>query len=239
MKTTLLIPTLNEIVGMKAIMPQIRREWVDQILILDGQSTDGTAEYARSQGYEVYVQKERGIRQGYKEVWPLIRGDIVITFSPDGNSVVDRLPPLIEIMKKGYDMVIVSRYARGAKSDDDDLLTGFGNWMFTTVTNLLHGGKYTDVMVMYRAYRTNLVHELGLYEDTAHRLPEKLFATRISWEPLLSARAARYRLHLGEIPGDEPARIGGERKLQVWRWGAAYMFQIVAEIFLPKRRVVK
>ena len=239
MKTTLLIPTLNEIVGMKVIMPQIRREWVDQILILDGQSTDGTAEYARYEGYEVYVQKERGIRQGYKEVWPLIRGDVVITFSPDGNSVVDRLPPLIEIMKKGYDMVIVSRYARGAKSDDDDILTGFGNWMFTTVTNLLHGGKFTDVMVMYRAYRTNLVHELGLYQDSPHRIPEKLFGTRISWEPLLSARAARYRLKLAEIPGDEPARIGGERKLQMWRWGAAYMFQIVTEIFLPKRRMVK
>ena len=185
MKTTLLIPTLNEVVGMKVIMPQIRREWVDQILILDGQSTDGTAEYARSEGYEVYVQKERGIRQGYKEVWPLIRGDIVITFSPDGNSVVECLPPLLEIMKKGYDMVIVSRYLKGAKSEDDDILTGFGNWMFTTVTNLLHGGKYTDVMVMYRAYRTSLVYELGLYKDDAHKLPEKLFGTRISWEPLL------------------------------------------------------
>lgn len=239
MKTTLLIPTLNEIVGMKAIMPQIRRDWVDQILILDGQSTDGTAEYARQSGYEVYVQKERGIRQGYKEVWPLIRGDVVITFSPDGNSVVDRLPPLIETMKQGYDMVIVSRYARGAKSDDDDWLTGFGNWMFTTVTNLLHGGRYTDVMVMYRAYRTSLVHELGLYGDDAHRFPEKLFGTRISWEPLLSARAAKYRLRLGEIPGDEPARIGGERKLQVWRWGAAYLYQIVTEVFRPRRPMVK
>jgi len=111
--------------------------------------------------------------------------------------------------------------------------------MFTTVTNLLHGGKYTDVMVMYRAYKTDLVYKLGLYEDDAHKLPEKLFGTRISWEPLLSARAARYRLKVGEIPGDEPARIGGERKLQMWRWGAAYMFQIVIELFLPKRPVVK
>ena len=47
LSVTLLIPTLNEIVGMKAIMPQIRREWVDQILILDGNSTDGTAQWAR------------------------------------------------------------------------------------------------------------------------------------------------------------------------------------------------
>ena len=37
---TLLVPTLNEIDGMKAIMPRVKRGWVDQILILDGGSTD-------------------------------------------------------------------------------------------------------------------------------------------------------------------------------------------------------
>src|SRR6266446_7392803 len=95
MKTTLLVCTLNEIAGMKIIMPQIKREWCDQILILDGNSTDGTVEWARANGYEVYVQKERGLRRGYREVWPLIKGDIVITFSPDGNSVAERIVPLI------------------------------------------------------------------------------------------------------------------------------------------------
>ena len=48
MKVTLLIPTLNEITGMKAIMPLIKKEWCDQILILDGGSTDGTVEWARA-----------------------------------------------------------------------------------------------------------------------------------------------------------------------------------------------
>jgi hypothetical protein len=59
---TLLVPTLNEIVGMKAIMPLVRREWIDQILVLDGGSTDGTIEWARANGYEVHVQTEPGIR---------------------------------------------------------------------------------------------------------------------------------------------------------------------------------
>jgi hypothetical protein len=35
-----------------------------------------------------------------------------------------------------------------------------------------------------------------------------------------------------EIPGDEPPRIGGERKLRIWRWGAALYFQIWREYFL-------
>jgi len=85
MTVTLLVPTLNEIVGLKQIMPLVKKEWYDQLIILDGNSTDGTIEYARSQGWTVYIQKERGMRHGYTEVWPQITGDIVVTFSPDGN----------------------------------------------------------------------------------------------------------------------------------------------------------
>lgn len=230
MKTTLFVPTLNEIVGMKAVMPRVRREWFDQILILDGKSTDGTAEYARAQGYDVIVQTEPGLRQGYREAWPHIKGDVVVTFSPDGNSIPELLPVLLDKMRAGYDLVIVSRYARGAKSLDDDVLTRFGNWMFNRIVNLLYAGRFTDVMVIYRAYRTSLVYELGLDRDEPYRWPEKLFHTRISWEPLLSVRAARRKIRWAEIPGDEPPRVGGERKLQMWRWGAAYLWQMIFDL---------
>lgn len=71
--------------------------------------------------------------------------------------------------------------------------------------NLLHDGHYTDVMVIYRAYRKVLANELGLDREDAHALPERLFGTKISWEPLLSVRAAKAKLKLAEIPGDEPA----------------------------------
>lgn len=216
---------------MRAIMPTIPHDWFDQILILDGGSTDGTIEWCRENNYEIYIQKQRGIRQGYQEVWPLVRGDVVVTFSPDGNSVVDHLPALLAKMREGYDMVIVSRYLPPAKSADDTFVTGFGNWLFTRTVNLLHGGHYTDCMVIYRAYRKNLIAELDLDKDVSYDLPEKLFRTRISWEPLLSCRAAKRKLKITEIPGDEPPRIGGKAKLQVWRWGAAYYFQFWRELF--------
>ena len=67
MKVTLIIPTLNEIGGMKIIMPRIKREWVDQILFIDGRSTDGTIEYARENGYSIVIQKKYGLRNAYVE----------------------------------------------------------------------------------------------------------------------------------------------------------------------------
>src|SRR5688500_12194219 len=93
---TLLVPTLNEIDGMRAVMPRVPLDCVDQILILDGGSKDGTPQYALAQGYDVYVQKERGIRQAYREVLPLIRGDVVLTFSPDGNSIPELIPQILD-----------------------------------------------------------------------------------------------------------------------------------------------
>jgi glycosyltransferase involved in cell wall biosynthesis len=234
MDYTLLIPALNEIDGMKVIMPKINKDWFKQILILDGGSTDGTVEYAKEQGYEVYIQTKPGIRNAYNEVLPLIKGSVLITFSPDGNSVPELLPELIKEMETGRDMVIVSRYLGNAISEDDDFITAFGNWLFTKTVNLLHHANYTDVMVIYRAYKTQLIYDLELNKDEAYTTAEKLFRTLISWEPLLSVRAAKRKLNISEIPGDEPARIGGERKLQVLKWGAAYYFQFFREKFFWK-----
>ena len=231
MKITLLVMTLNEIDGMRAIMPRIKREWLDQVIVVDGGSSDGTIEWSREQGYEVYVQKRQGFRHAYSEVLPYVVGDVVITFSPDGNSIPDLIPSLISKMNEGYDMVIVSRYAAGAKSEDDDIVTGFGNWLFTRTVNWLHGGHYTDVMVIYRAYRKQIIYDLELNKEEGFERAEKLFRTQISWEPLLSVRAAKKKLKLAEIPGDEPPRIGGERKLKVLKWGAAYYFQFIREVF--------
>jgi glycosyltransferase involved in cell wall biosynthesis len=234
MRKTLLIPTLDEIDGMKTIMPKIKKEWYDQLLIVDGQSSDGTVEYAKEKGYQVIVQKKKGMRHAYMESLPFITGDVILTFSPDGNSIPELIPHCFKKMEEGYDMVIVSRYAAGARSYDDDAITAFGNKMFTTFINLLHGAHYTDAMVIYRAYKKSLISALDLDKDSSYEFEEKLFHTNISWEPLLSIRCAKRKLKVADIPGDEPAREGGERKLQVLRWGAAYMYEVFREIFVWK-----
>ena len=230
MKVTLFVLTHNEIVGMKAIMPRIKKEWVDEIIVADVGSTDGTLEYAKEQGYVTYVQKKKGIRHAYIEGFPLVKSDYIITFSPDGNSVPEAIPYLIEKIKEGYDMVIASRYLDHAKSHDDDFITRFGNWLFTKLINLFHKGTYTDAMVIYRIYRKSLFYELKLDTEESYSM-EKLFFTTMGIEPLLSLRCAKYKKKYTEIPEDEPKRIGGERKLQIIRWGAAYLTQIIKERF--------
>ena len=233
MTSTLLVMTLNEIDGMKVIMPRIRRDQVDQIIIVDGGSTDGTIEWARTRGYEVYVQQRPGFRSAYLEVWPRIKGDVVIYFTPDGNSIPEAIPRLLRKMDEGYDLIIASRYLDGAKSQDDDLVTAFGNWMFRTLVNLLlnrrGSPRMTDPLVMFRAHRKDLPARLGLDRPEPFATLERLFRTRVDWIPLMSMRAVKNGIKWGEIPADEPPRIGGERKLKIFKWGAVYLLQLLRE----------
>lgn len=237
MKTTLIVMTLNEIDGMRSIMPQVDRSWCDQILVVDGRSTDGTIEWAREHGFEVYVQRTKGIRNGYLEAWELVRGDVVITFSPDGNCLAEAIPRLIAKIAEGYDMVVASRYLGDARSEDDDLLTGFGNWFFTRTVNLLFRGKYTDVMGIYRAYHKDMIAKLGLDTPKHFRLVEKIFRCGkggVSWEPILSVLAHKYGYRVAEVAASEPKRLGGKRKLRVFSWGGAIYSQFLLEFLRPR-----
>ena len=71
MKTiTLLLPTLNEVVGFKSIFPKINTSLFDEILVMDGGSTDGTIEYAESQSLKVEIQKKKVWGQ---QLWKQLR----------------------------------------------------------------------------------------------------------------------------------------------------------------------
>lgn len=221
MKVTLIVPTLNELTGLKTVMPKVKTEWCNQVIVLDGKSTDGTVELAKQMGYEIYTQKERGLWNGYKELFlsDMVSGDIVVTFSPDGNSVPEGIPILVKTLELlNYDMVIASRYAMGARSYDDTRITRLGNWLFTQLVNFLCGGKYTDALVMFRAYKRGVVEKLGFTEEVPkiHRWAQRISGLS-SWESPMSIRASRAGLRVAEIPVDEPSNYSGEgRRRQHW-----------------------
>jgi glycosyltransferase involved in cell wall biosynthesis len=219
LKVTLLIPTLNEIDGMKAIMPRVKKEWVDQVLIVDGGSVDGTVEYARKNGYDVLVQKTKGVLNAYIEALEVASGDVIVIFTPDGNCIPELIPVLLEKMKQGYDMVIVSRYLDGAKSYDDDMITAFGNWFFTKLINMLYSGNYTDTLGGFRAWKKDLFKRIGAKPDI------------LSFEPYSAIVCAKLKLRVAEIPGDEPARIGGVRKMSPLINGSWLVWIILKTLF--------
>ena len=155
LQVTIIVLTMNEIEGMKWFMPRLKKEWYDELIIMDGSSIDGTVEYCKEHGYPIFTQSGRGLTNAYDEAFRRSTKDIIVTITPDGNSIPELIPQLVEKIREGYDMVIASRYLSPAKSYDDDIFTGFGNSMFTTIINLLFRTHYNDTLVGFRAYRAS------------------------------------------------------------------------------------
>lgn len=228
MTVTLVLYTLNEIDGMRVILPQIRREWVDELIVIDGGSTDGTVEYCREHGITLFRQTEPSWAGAYREAHRRAKGDVLVDFSPDGNSLPEGIPLLAAKIREGYDLAIASRYAKGAHSDDDSPVTGFGNALFTGLINLLFGGKLTDTLVIFRAYRKNLIPELGLDTGLDH-----------AFTPQLCIRALQQHKKIADVPLSEPKRIGGQRKMQILYCGWLAIRIILKEWVFPFKSPVK
>lgn len=222
MKVTLLAPTLNEIEAVRIVLPKIRKEWVDEILVIDGGSTDGTIEFCKKMGYIVYSQVGRGYGVGMREGALRAKGELVIEFPPDGNSMPEKIPEIVSKLKEGYDFVIASRYKSGAKSYDDDFLTSKGNWAFTKLVNLFFGADYTDALIGFRGYRKAIFP--GLNMD----------AVGLSWSIQMPIKFAKRKLRVAEIPADEPKRIGGIRKMKPFKTGWE-IFRVLAREFFNRK----
>lgn len=89
--------------------------------------------------------------------------------------------------------------------------------MFTTLTNVLFATHYTDVLAGYRAYRKECFHQPNLDTDG------------LSWPLQEAIRFARSGVKVGEIPGDEPKRVGGHRKMRVFKTGWEILSVLIRE----------
>lgn len=220
---TLLLPTLNEIDGFRAIFPTIDRTLFDDILVVDGGSTDGTVEYALSQGLRIMTQLRKGLGFGVMDAVATLETDCVIEFSMDGNCMIEQLPELVAKLREGYEMVGISRYLPPAKSYDDNTVTAFGNWMFSKMIRFLGPFPITDALNMYRGFHKKIV-----------QFPEfEAFLQGPVFEPLIAAVANARRVRIMEIPGDEPARIGGASKMRVFYNGSCIL-KMIARMYLFK-----
>jgi glycosyltransferase involved in cell wall biosynthesis len=227
MRTTLAILALNEIEGIQVVVPKIQRDWVDEIIVVDGGSTDGTIEWCEAQGLRVLRQRRRGYGAGMREVMEVATGDVIIEFMADGNCDPAYIPKLIRKVAEGYDLVIGSRYVDGAKSEDDTPMTRFGNWCFTRMINILFGGSFSDAMMGYRAYRIAAFTSMEVDEDG------------LTFPTQGSIQFTKYGYKVAEVGASEPKRIGGVRKAHNFYTGLALLKMIARERFRPLRKDVR
>ena len=160
MSVIVFVLTLDEIDGTSIIMPQVKKEWADEIVFVDGGSTDGTIEKAAELGFRVIHQKNKGEGNACRVGTDATKSDYVMFFSPDGNDVPEDIPKLIEKTKEGHDVVHISRFGPNSQSDDANWLEYFGNKMFTFLVNTFFGGTYTDALNGFRIIKRSIWDEL-------------------------------------------------------------------------------
>lgn len=219
----LLIPTFNELQGLKATIPFIDRTLFDDIVVIDGGSRDGTVEYSAEEGLTIATQLRRGLAFAIFDIARALPHDYIIEFSPDGNCKSEQLPELVAKLHEGYDMVVMSRYLPGAVSEDDHAVSAFGNWMFSRLMRPLAKFAVTDALNIYRGYRRNIL----LDPDFERYLLGPVL------EPLVTGICGLRGMKAAELPGDEPMRIGGVTKRSIIRNGTAVMTMVI-RLFLLK-----
>jgi glycosyltransferase involved in cell wall biosynthesis len=228
---TLVVLTLNEIDGITSVFPKLPVHCIDEVLVIDGGSTDGTLEFFAARGVRVIRQERRGRGEAFRLAAQHARNDLLVFFSPDGNEDPDDIPRLIEGLAAGYDMVIASRFMQGARSEDDDKFLfasrRWGNLMFTWLVNVLcRGSVYiTDTINGYRA----------ITRAAFARLRPDAEGYAIEFQ--MSIRALQLGLRVLEIPTQEAPRIGrGVSKLNAIPVGLKFGALLVREWARPRVR---
>jgi glycosyltransferase involved in cell wall biosynthesis len=195
------IPTFNEAESIGSVVAELPREIVDRIIVVDGGSTDGTQEFARSAGADVMA-----VGRGYglaclTGAQAADGADIIVFMDGDGADDPAAIAALVAPIRAGdYDFVIASR-ARGEREPGSmashQILAGLAAGR---LTKLLYGVRYTD-MCAFRAIRRDTLLALRMRELT------------YGWNLEMQMRVARAGLRVLELPVGYRRRIGGQSKV--------------------------
>ena len=212
----MVIPCYNEEEGLRRVIPSLP-ESIDEIVVVDNNSTDATAAVARELGARVVFEKRRGYGAAYKAGLPAVTGEITVTMDGDGTYPVEQIEECVDfLLDNDLDFVSACRFPlRDPRAMN--LSNKIGNSVLTLATLLL----------FMRAIRDSQ-SGMWIFKSAIYpRLAPKSDGMPLSEEIKIAAIRDR-RIAFGEYNVNYHPRIG-EVKLQKWRDGfqnLLYLFKL-------------
>ena len=214
---TVIIPCLNEEQGIERVLSGMP-SFVDEVIVVDNASTDGTSAVARSRGATVIHENVRGYGRSYKRGFAHATGDVIVTLDGDQSYPVDALSYLLEaFLHLDVDFLNASRFPvrdRRAMSFKHKV----GNLILSLAMSVLFLRWVRDSQSGMWVFRRSILKEMALESDGM------AFSEEIKVEAIRNPR-----IRFGEISIQYSSRLG-EKKLNPWRDGVHNL------LFLAKKR---
>ena len=207
-RISVIIPAKNEAENLPWVLPRIPAQ-VDEIILVDGLSTDQTVEIARMVRADLIVVEERrpgkgaALRAGFARA----TGDYIVMLDADCSMDPGEIAGFVDRLAQGADFVKGSRFLPNGGTHDMTLLRKVGNKGLLALANLLYGSRYSDLCYGFMAFRRSLLE------------PMRLDADGFEIEMQLVARATLLGARVTEVPSFEAARMFGNSSLNTFRDG--------------------
>jgi dolichol-phosphate hexosyltransferase len=218
LRITVIIPCLNEEQGIEKVMRRMP-EFVDEVIVVDNNSTDRTADVAESLGARVIREHVRGYGRAYKKGFSVATGDVIITLDGDHSYPPDAISYLLEaFLHLEADFLNASRFPvrdREAMSFKHK----FGNFVLSVAMSLLYFRWVRDSQSGMWVFRRSILEGMKLTSDGM------AFSEEIKIEALKSSR-----VRFVEISIQYSSRLG-EIKLNPWRDGFYNLWFLVKKRF--------
>jgi len=216
--------TLNEIEGLKALWDRIPVSEFRQCFAVDGGSKDGTVEFLAEKGIPVVTQPIRGRGVAFRCAAEASDAERLIFFSPDGNEDPADIVRLDDRLLDGARVAIARRFGPGAVNEEDGevirLRARVNDTLSRIANGLFHQGqpRVYDTINGFRALRRADLLEL---QTTVKRFP-------IEYQITIRSLSRGWRVD--EVPTIEGSRIGGVRKASSWPVGVDHLKVLATEL---------
>jgi glycosyltransferase involved in cell wall biosynthesis len=223
-RVSVVIPAKNEAKNLPHVLPRIP-EWIDEVLLVDGNSTDGTRDVARRllPAIRIVPQEGRGKGAALRSGFAAATGDIIVMLDADGSTDPAEIPAYVGPLLAGADFAKGSRFAQGGGTSDMSTVRRLGNWAFVKMVQACFGGRFTDLCYGYNAFWARVLPDLALDGDG------------FEIETIMNVRALQ-RLKVVEVPSFEADRVHGVSNLRTFPDGWRVVKAIGREVRQSYRR---